>query len=883
MMSNSDKLISRLFFSMLPVQILIFAMGSINSIVDGTMAGRFIGADAVGIIGLYFSMVNVMNAIGSVLLGGTTVLCGRYMGRGELQKTEGIFSLNLTVTFIVGLLLTALSVIVPGPIAVILGANQELKDGLMRYILGYAIGIVPMLLAQQIAAFLQMERQSKRGYVGIAGMIISNVTLDITLVGILKMGIWGLALATSISNIVYFLILVPYYFSARAQLRYGVKKILWRELTGLVKIGFPGAMLVFCLAIRGIVINRVLLRYSGNDGLSALSAFNMVSGFLIAYCLGNGSVVRMLISVFVGEEDIDSMKNTLKLVFTKALAVACVFTAFVLLISRFVVSIFFPDQTSNVYQLCHQLFIIYSLCIPLILVCQIFTNYLQAAGHNLFVNIQSAFDGFFSMVIPALILAPVMGAMGVWLSNPIGIVLTILTVPVYALIFWKRVPRNMEEWMFLPPGFGVAKEDRMDISIRSLEEVSAASADIQAFCVRHDVDKKPSYYAALCLEEIAGNVVTHGFNADGKDHSLSTIVMFKNGDIVLRIKDDCVPFNPKEMAQLVKEEDSDNIGIRMVMDIADDVDYRNMLGLNVLTVTIKEDDLTTRADFEYLLEKRLRKLSPELHSRFRDTVFSTQNILSNYRLLFPEYTDHSEFHSMTVIASCNRLIGKDQIEKLNADEIYILLVGCYLHDSGMGISEKDFEEFEAKVDHEAFTSQNPNADRADFVRTYHNEFSGLFVEKYAGLFDFPSEEHLFAIKQIVRGHRKTDLFDEKEYPSAHKLPNGNTVCLPYLSALIRLADEIDVVATRNPIVLYDITTLTDEVQIMENRKLAAIKSMKMTNDAFILSCETDDEAVYQSVVKAVDKMQKTLDYCREVVEQRTPFKIRQKNVILKRI
>ncbi len=868
---------------MLPVQILIFAMGSINSIVDGTMAGRFIGADAVGIIGLYFSMVNVMNAIGSVLLGGTTVLCGRYMGRGELQKTEGIFSLNLTVTFIVGLLLTALSVIVPGPIAVILGANQELKDGLMRYILGYAIGIVPMLLAQQIAAFLQMERQSKRGYVGIAGMIISNVTLDITLVGILKMGIWGLALATSISNIVYFLILVPYYFSARAQLRYGVKKILWRELTGLVKIGFPGAMLVFCLAIRGIVINRVLLRYSGNDGLSALSAFNMVSGFLIAYCLGNGSVVRMLISVFVGEEDIDSMKNTLKLVFTKALAVACVFTAFVLLISRFVVSIFFPDQTSNVYQLCHQLFIIYSLCIPLILVCQIFTNYLQAAGHNLFVNIQSAFDGFFSMVIPALILAPVMGAMGVWLSNPIGIVLTILTVPVYALIFWKRVPRNMEEWMFLPPGFGVAKEDRMDISIRSLEEVSAASADIQAFCVRHDVDKKPSYYAALCLEEIAGNVVTHGFNADGKDHSLSTIVMFKNGDIVLRIKDDCVPFNPKEMAQLVKEEDSDNIGIRMVMDIADDVDYRNMLGLNVLTVTIKEDDLTTRADFEYLLEKRLRKLSPELHSRFRDTVFSTQNILSNYRLLFPEYTDHSEFHSMTVIASCNRLIGKDQIEKLNADEIYILLVGCYLHDSGMGISEKDFEEFEAKVDHEAFTSQNPNADRADFVRTYHNEFSGLFVEKYAGLFDFPSEEHLFAIKQIVRGHRKTDLFDEKEYPSAHKLPNGNTVCLPYLSALIRLADEIDVVATRNPIVLYDITTLTDEVQIMENRKLAAIKSMKMTNDAFILSCETDDEAVYQSVVKAVDKMQKTLDYCREVVEQRTPFKIRQKNVILKRI
>ena len=41
---DQDKLISRLFFSMLPVQMLLFAMGYINTIVDGTIAGRFIGS-----------------------------------------------------------------------------------------------------------------------------------------------------------------------------------------------------------------------------------------------------------------------------------------------------------------------------------------------------------------------------------------------------------------------------------------------------------------------------------------------------------------------------------------------------------------------------------------------------------------------------------------------------------------------------------------------------------------------------------------------------------------------------------------------------------------------------------------------------------------------
>ena len=77
MKNNSDKLLSRLFFGMLPVQILIFAMGAINTIVDGAMAGRYIDASAVGVIGLYYSMVEIMTAVGSVLLGGTAVLCGR--------------------------------------------------------------------------------------------------------------------------------------------------------------------------------------------------------------------------------------------------------------------------------------------------------------------------------------------------------------------------------------------------------------------------------------------------------------------------------------------------------------------------------------------------------------------------------------------------------------------------------------------------------------------------------------------------------------------------------------------------------------------------------------------------------------------------------------
>ncbi|MBR2731157.1 MAG: hypothetical protein IKD72_04130, partial [Clostridia bacterium] len=173
----------------------------------------------------------------------------------------------------------------------------------------------------------------------------------------------------------------------------------------------------------------------------------------------------------------------------------------------------------------------------------------------------------------------------------------------------------------------------------------------------------------------------------------------------------------------------------------------------------------------FALEFRLRALDGELHRRFTDCVFALQMILSNYKLLFPEYTDHSELHSLTVIDFCNTLIG-DRIRLLNKNEIYVLLCGCYFHDTGMGITKKDFEAFSREIDFGDYHEKHPNASASEQIRDFHNEYSGLFIRKYAELFEFPSKAHLEAVIQISRGHRKTDLKDESIYPLALPTPDG---------------------------------------------------------------------------------------------------------------
>ncbi len=285
--------------------------------------------------------------------------------------------------------------------------------------------------------------------------------------------------------------------------------------------------------------------------------------------------------------------------------------------------------------------------------------------------------------------------------------------------------------------------------------------------------------------------------------------------------------------------------------------------------------------YDFALEKRLRESDIDLHGRFTDAVFSLQHILSNYKLIFPDFTDHTELHSLNIIEFCNMLIG-EQINKLNADEIYVLLLGCYFHDTGMGISHKDFEEFSKQIDFKDYFLTHSKDNLPEIIRNFHNEFSGLFINKYAKFFEFPTKEHLFSIIQISRGHRKTDLNDEKEYPIL-KLENGNTISLPYLASLVRLSDEIDITASRNSHAIYDISKITHEIDLIEFMKHEAVKNLVVNDDEFIMEVHSDDEKIKEGLEKIREKMQKTLDYCRSVTNEKTTFKITQQRVILKEI
>ncbi len=114
----------------------------------------------------------------------------------------------------------------------------------------------------------------------------------------------------------------------------------------------------------------------------------------------------------------------------------------------------------------------------------------------------------------------------------------------------------------------------------------AASQEIQRFCRAQGAAPKLSSLASLFVEEIAKNTVTHGFGT-GRRGSIDLRLILREDKKVIRFRDDARPFNPVEWLEKNHPDDPTScIGIRMIVAMAQDVNYVSAVGWNNLMITL---------------------------------------------------------------------------------------------------------------------------------------------------------------------------------------------------------------------------------------------------------------------------------------------------------
>ena len=582
------RMITKVMFRLLPVQILLAAIGSINGIVSSLFASNSVGEFAMSAVTLYSPINMLIGSIGMMLMGGATILCGEHMGRGEPDKMKSIFTLDILVSVLLGIVfMVVLGFMGSSGMTGFFTRDPQVQPFFNTYLLGQVIGVLPFLLGNQLSAFLTLENNIRRTTIASIVFIAVNILLNFLFVQQLHMEAFGLALASSLGMWVFFLIQAQYFVSGRSQLRFTLQNLVWREAGNIVGIGLPGALTNMYQTARGLIVNKLIVVYVGSIGLSAFGACNNLLAFFWAVPTGMIAVSRMLISVSVGEEDRQSLTDVLRVMFRRYLPLQCLLSLLLMVLAVPLTNLFYHDPSQDVYMMTVWGFRLLPVCMPLAVIATHFECYAQVTGRQFFVHLLSLLDGVVCVALFTALLIQPLGMNSVYVANVLNGIIVIVVAFAYSVIKNSRLPRDMSQLIVVPEDFGVPSYERMDLSARSTEEVVQISKQIMGFCEERGIDPRRSYLAGLSMEEMAGNVVEHGFHKDNRRHSVDIRVVHKNGDLILRIKDDCRPFDPAERLSMADPDDiTRHIGLRLVFAIAKDIQHQSILGMNVLTIRI---------------------------------------------------------------------------------------------------------------------------------------------------------------------------------------------------------------------------------------------------------------------------------------------------------
>lgn len=582
--SSDYKLLTGLFFKLLPFQILLIVINAVNGIVDSLYASNAIGKTAMSAIGLFGPMNHFLYAASMMIVSGSQILYGRYLAR-DRKHINSVYTVNIVVALALSVLTSLVMVIgsLTGGTRIFVSVEPDLTM-LNRYMIGQAIGVPALILGQQLFAFLSLENQTKRTMVASITCLLVNGVLDHVFVVILSWDTFGLGLSSSIASWVFLGIMAMYYIQGRSEWKFSVRSCQWADALDIVKLGYAGALSRFVEMFRCIIVNFLVLQFVGSVGLSAFAASNSFLAVIWSVPFGMVAVARMLFSISIGEQDRRSLIDVMKIVFTRGMLLMLGIVALLIIFAEPLTMMFYQDPTQPVYQMTVMGFRILPLCMPLAVVSLHFACYAQISEKKVLSLILPVIDGAVGVVAMSFVLIPLMKMNGLYISNVLNGVICLIVVVIASWIARKRFPTTLEGLMAIPDTFGAGDDDRIDITVRSMDEVVQVSGKIVDFCRSKGIDPKRSYYAGLCMEEMAGNVITHGFKTDNRSHSADIRVIYLKGKLTLRIRDNCRFFDPSEHVKKASSDDVSNIGIRLVYNIADEVDYQNLLGMNVLTI-----------------------------------------------------------------------------------------------------------------------------------------------------------------------------------------------------------------------------------------------------------------------------------------------------------
>ncbi|MDL2246926.1 ATP-binding protein [Methanobrevibacter sp. OttesenSCG-928-K11] len=588
-MNSNNYLVNKVFYSYFLVSVLSILAMAIGTSIDSLVAGNLLGPQALAGLGISSPIVVFLSTISGILGSGALALATVLIGEDKLERINPIFTVTMLLAIVFSIIFSIICCIETNTVAILLGASGSLVATSSEYIFGLSLGFLPIVLSFLMLNFIRMDGSKNLPMYSIIVMTVVNITLDLIFAGPLQMGMFGLALATVISYLASFLICCIHFFTDYNSLKIVSIKGIRGDLKKIFILGTPNALNRFSRVFRSLILNHLLMNVGGVVAVTAYAVQSTVNSIVSAVPQGIGQTLNFIEGIFYGERDKKALKNTLKISFKSGFLICIVLIIIIFLFTKDIANLFGTGQGANLDMVTIALKYL-AISLPFSVVCEGLISFYQSTHNTKMSNFVGIAHNVIFMFVTALILTPFFYVDGVWISLVFGEILTIVAVYLIVSIKYKNFSFSLDNMMMLPKTFDEEITQHIDFSIgNDMDEIIKASHEIHKFCLNNEFGERESYLIALSIEELAGNIIKHGFDKDNSKQFLDIRIIKTEDEIIFRLRDDGVKFNPLDYVEEIKnKENSDSaLGIKLMMELVSNADYRYTIGTNNLTLHIK--------------------------------------------------------------------------------------------------------------------------------------------------------------------------------------------------------------------------------------------------------------------------------------------------------
>lgn len=405
-----------------------------------------LGERATGAVNVVLSLMSIIQAIGFTLGMGSGSIVSRLLGARKRKEADEVASSSFFAGLAVGALITLLGLLLLTPLMRLLGAPQELDGSktTLEYAREYSVFILiaapVMCMSFVMNNVLRAEGKAVLSMIGLVAGALINVALDPLLIYTFDMGMTGAAVATAVSQVISFGILLAFFLSGKSIVRLKLRSVSrrWSVYASVLATGFPSFCRQILASLCTVLLNWAVKPYDG--ALAALGVVQKVFMLAFSISLGIGQGYQPVLGYNYSAKRFDRVRTAYLFTLTFSASLMLVFAVASFILAPYIMRGFL--QSDNAIAIGTLALRLQCVCMPLLPLNFMAGVTYQVVGNKAIASLLSvARQGLF--YIPAVLILPAaFGLIGVQCSQSVSDVCSFLFSIPFTFIFFKNLKKS---------------------------------------------------------------------------------------------------------------------------------------------------------------------------------------------------------------------------------------------------------------------------------------------------------------------------------------------------------------------------------------------------------------------------------------------------------